>query len=177
MRSTRRSFLTVTGAAAALALTGSLPEIKPAAAGWTGRPDRRDPFTLGVASGDPLPDAVVIWTRLAPKPYEPLGGAPYKEVGVDWQVATDDRFQHIVRSGRATARPEFTASTEHVPVYPACGAVDGDRDSEHWGLTTGWNDASKGLFPDWLQVTFDQPQSIGRVDLYTLDSKKYPAAR
>jgi hypothetical protein len=69
-----------------------------------------------------------------------------------------------------------SASTEHVPVYPACGAVDGDRDQEHWGISTGWNDASRGKFPDWLQVSFDQPQSVGRADLYTLDSKKYPAA-
>lgn len=70
-----------------------------------------------------------------------------------------------------------TASSEHLPVYPACGAVDGDRDSEHWAKGTGWNDATKGNFPDWLQVTFDQPQTVGRVDLYTLDSKQYPAAR
>ncbi|WP_328330431.1 discoidin domain-containing protein [Kribbella sp. NBC_00382] len=70
-----------------------------------------------------------------------------------------------------------TASSEHLPVYPACGAVDGDRDSEHWAKGTGWNDATKGTFPDWLQVTFDQPQTVGRVDLYTLNSKQYPAAR
>ena len=70
-----------------------------------------------------------------------------------------------------------SASSEHLPVYPACGAVDGDHDPEHWAKTTGWNDATKGNFPDWLQVTFDQPQSVGRVDLYTLDSLQYPAAR
>ena len=70
-----------------------------------------------------------------------------------------------------------TASSENLPTYPACGAVDGDRDSTHWASTTGWNDATKGSFPDWLQVTFDQPVQVGRVDLYTLDSTKYPAAR
>jgi len=67
-------------------------------------------------------------------------------------------------------------SSEPLPNYPACGAVDGDRDSEHWAKTTGWNDATKGNFPDWLQVTFDQPQTVGRVDLYTLNSRQYPAA-
>lgn len=70
-----------------------------------------------------------------------------------------------------------SASSEHLPVYPACGAVDGDRDSSHWASTTGWNDATRGTFPDWLRVTFDQPQSVGRVDLYTLNSTKYPASR
>lgn len=70
-----------------------------------------------------------------------------------------------------------SASTEHLPNYPACGAVDGDRDSEHWGKTTGWNDSTRGNFPDWLQVTFDKPQTVGRVDLYTLNSTQYPAAK
>ena len=34
------------------------------------------PFTLGVASGDPVPDGVVLWTRLAPDPLVPGGGMP-----------------------------------------------------------------------------------------------------
>ena len=33
-----------------------------------------DPFGLGVASGDPTSSAVMIWTRLAPRPLEPDGG-------------------------------------------------------------------------------------------------------
>ena len=80
-------------------------------------------------------------------------------------------------SGNLARFVPVSASSEHLPVYPACGAVDGDHDPEHWAKTTGWNDATKGNFPDWLQVTFDQPQSVGRVDLYTLDSVQYPAAR
>jgi phosphodiesterase/alkaline phosphatase D-like protein len=115
MSSTRRSFLTVTGTAAALALTGSLPEIGSAAAGWTGRPDRRDPFTLGVASGDPLPDAVVIWTRLAPEPLAPFGGMDRRPVDVQWQVAEDEHFRRIVRHGETKARPESSHSV-HVDV-------------------------------------------------------------
>src|SRR3954449_5637188 len=51
-----------------------------------------NPFSLGVASGDPLPDSVVIWTRLAP---EPLSGALLAEgsVKVDWEVAEDEAFK------------------------------------------------------------------------------------
>src|SRR5690349_3188105 len=49
------------------------------------------PFTLGVASGDPAPDGVVLWTRLAPKPLEG-GGMPMTTVEVDWEIAADDRF-------------------------------------------------------------------------------------
>ncbi|MEJ3749593.1 discoidin domain-containing protein [Actinomycetes bacterium KLBMP 9797] len=69
------------------------------------------------------------------------------------------------------------ASSEHLPVYPACGTTDGDRDSAHWGSSTGWNDGTRGRFPDWLQVTFPALSTVGRVDLYTLDSARYPAAR
>ena len=50
--------------------------------GEDGRRDPRrlgaDPFTLGVASGDPRPDGVVLWTRLAPEPLEPGGGMPHR---------------------------------------------------------------------------------------------------
>ncbi|MEJ0069248.1 MAG: alkaline phosphatase D family protein [Pseudomonadota bacterium] len=64
------------------------------------------PFTLGVASGDPLPDGVVLWTRLAPEPLQG-GGMPPLPVAVDWQVATDDRMRNIVQRGTETARPEL----------------------------------------------------------------------
>ena len=112
---TRRGFLTVTGAAAALALSGNLPEIDGALSGTTQQPDRRDPFTLGVASGDPLPDAVVIWTRLAPEPLAPFGGMDRRPVDVEWQVAEDERFRRVVRDGTAQARPESSHSV-HVDV-------------------------------------------------------------
>jgi alkaline phosphatase D len=71
-------------------------------------------FRLGVASGDPLPDSVVIWTRLAPDPLNG-GGMPDAPVDVRWEVAADDGFQRIVRHGTAVAAPEFAHSV-HVDV-------------------------------------------------------------
>jgi len=64
------------------------------------------PFTLGVASGDPAPDGVVLWTRLAPEPLAG-GGMPMADVEVAFEVARDDGFADIVQSGTALARPEF----------------------------------------------------------------------
>src|SRR5258707_15769523 len=64
------------------------------------------PFSLGVASGAPLPDGVVLWTRLAPKPLEG-GGMPMNIVDVDWEIARDARFQDVVQKGTALARPEL----------------------------------------------------------------------
>jgi alkaline phosphatase D len=69
-----------------------------------------NPFTVGIASGDPLPDSVVLWTRLAPKPLTADGGMPDRDVPVTWQVATDETMKDIVTSGVATARPELAHS-------------------------------------------------------------------
>jgi alkaline phosphatase D len=72
------------------------------------------PFQLGVASGDPMPDGVVLWTRLAPRPLEG-GGMPQTFVGVEWEVARDPRFASIAQKGIALARPELAHSV-HVEV-------------------------------------------------------------
>ncbi|MFJ8104630.1 alkaline phosphatase D family protein [Streptomyces sp. NPDC096132] len=71
-------------------------------------------FSLGVASGDPLPDGVVLWTRLAPDPLNG-GGMPRQNVGVQWEISPDSRFASSVRRGTATARPEYGHSV-HVDV-------------------------------------------------------------
>jgi len=66
-----------------------------------------NPFTLGVASGDPEPNGVVLWTRLAPRPLEPFGGMPAEAVLVRWEVAADEAFTDIVRSGATPAVPQL----------------------------------------------------------------------
>jgi alkaline phosphatase D len=76
-----------------------------------------DPFTLGVASGDALPDAVILWTRLAPDPLADGGtaGMPSEEVPVVWEVATGEDFATTVASGVAAASPDHAHSV-HVDV-------------------------------------------------------------
>jgi alkaline phosphatase D len=73
------------------------------------------PFTLGVASGEPWPDGMVLWTRLAPRPLEPHGGMPPQRTAVRWDVADDEGFTRIARSGTAFADPA-TAHSVHVEV-------------------------------------------------------------
>nr|WP_062239591.1 alkaline phosphatase [Fictibacillus sp. FJAT-27399] len=72
------------------------------------------PFTLGVASGDPLSDGVVLWTRLAPDPLNG-GGVPAQAVPVKWEIARDERFRNIVQQGTELARPDLAHSV-HVEV-------------------------------------------------------------
>ncbi|MBC9726024.1 alkaline phosphatase [Streptomyces sp. TRM68367] len=112
----RRRFLTATGAAAALAFATNLPSAGVAAAAELDAARiTENPFTLGVASGDPLPGSVLLWTRLAPKPYQADSGLPAERVTVHWELARDERFSRVVRRGTATAHPEFHHSV-HVTV-------------------------------------------------------------
>jgi alkaline phosphatase D len=73
-----------------------------------------NPFTLGVASGDPTATGLVIWTRLAPKPTEG-GGMPSDAVAVRWEVADDESFKKIVRQGEGVASPTLAHSV-HIEV-------------------------------------------------------------
>ena len=73
------------------------------------------PFALGVASGAPTTDGMVLWTRLAP-------GAPLaidngtEPLAVGWEVADDAGFARIVRRGQTQALPELAHSV-HVEVH------------------------------------------------------------
>ncbi|MCU7726032.1 alkaline phosphatase D family protein [Actinoplanes sp. KI2] len=65
-----------------------------------------DPFTLGVASGEPAPDSVVLWTRLATDPIaaDGHGGMARADVPVEWQVSATASFARVTASGTAVAR-------------------------------------------------------------------------
>ncbi|MBS0390245.1 MAG: alkaline phosphatase D family protein [Proteobacteria bacterium] len=103
----RRRFLQQAGWAA---LATQLPRWA-----WAGQPLRHDPFGLGVASGEPLPDGVVLWTRLLP-PDPADAGAPWAgPLTVRWEVADDPQFRRIVHHGNATALPDLAHSV-HVEV-------------------------------------------------------------
>jgi alkaline phosphatase/alkaline phosphatase D len=111
----RRRFLTVTAAAAALAFSTNLPARGAVASELDAARLTGDPFTLGVASGDPLPESVLLWTRLAPEPFEADGGMGQERVSVQWEVALDEYFAVVVREGTALAYPEYSHSV-HVDV-------------------------------------------------------------
>ncbi|MGH9186112.1 MAG: PhoD-like phosphatase N-terminal domain-containing protein, partial [Acidimicrobiales bacterium] len=125
MSLSRRQFLGLLGAGAAAACTGGDDRGGPSttrprstgttAPGITG-PDPPpvdlpgDPFTLGVASGDPTPDGVILWTRLLPR-----GGGPGGDVPLVWEVAADDAFNELVAADLVMAGAD-AAHTVHVDV-------------------------------------------------------------
>jgi alkaline phosphatase D len=100
---------------AATTVPGALPRlpgawIAPGGTGATG-----PVFTLGVASGEPRPDSVVLWTRLAPDPLAPGGGMPPLPVPVRYEVAADAGFRRIVHAGVTMAEPDHAHSV-HVEI-------------------------------------------------------------
>ena len=104
-RLSRRAFLHG-GASAGLVLATGLGASRAAAGG--------PPFTLGVASGDPTHHSVILWTRLADDPLNG-GGMDSRRVEVKWEVATDERMDHVVRRGSVVALPD-SAHAVHVRV-------------------------------------------------------------
>jgi len=80
-----------------------------------------NPFSLGVASGDPTADGFVLWTRLAPQPIQG-GGMPQENVEVTWELLSDDDNVNVIKSGKFTATPELGHAV-HIEV----GGLDADR--------------------------------------------------
>lgn len=67
-----------------------------------------DIFQYGVASGDPLCDRVILWTRVS------------REMQVQWEIAADPNFERVLFSGIKTAIPErdFTIHADPAPLEP-----------------------------------------------------------
>lgn len=61
-----------------------------------------------------------------------------------------------------------TASSTYSVDYPANAVIDGDRKGLNWGSGGGWNDATAGSFPDWVEVTFAGTKSITEINVFTL---------
>ena len=108
MTISRRGFLS--GAAAAMLVpVRSLDAQEAAALG--GRL-----FLHGVASGDPLQDRVVLWTRVTP----PASRSATTSIEVAWQIASDERLTQVVARGVAPAAPErdFTVKVDVSGLQP-----------------------------------------------------------
>ncbi|MGV9673318.1 alkaline phosphatase D family protein [Gordonia sp. NPDC003504] len=96
-------------------------------------------FAHGVASGDPLADRVILWTRVTPTADATPGSGRGVAATVAWEIARDEQFTHVVSSGSAVAGPDtdftvkvdatgLSADTRYVYRFrvssgPAAGAV------------------------------------------------------
>ncbi|MEH6379270.1 alkaline phosphatase D family protein [Streptomyces sp. KLMMK] len=98
----RRTAVTAVAGAATVAL---LP-LAGAAPAYAADPPA---FLHGVASGDPLPDGVLLWTRVTPSPDAVPGSGRGADVEVAWEVAEDEAFGRVAARGTVTA----TAASDH----------------------------------------------------------------
>ncbi|MFF4468536.1 alkaline phosphatase D family protein [Streptomyces sp. NPDC001599] len=94
----------VRAAAAGAVLAAPLASALPA-----GAADAAPAFLHGVASGDPLPDGILLWTRVTPVPEAIPGSATGPDTEVSWIVATDKALTNVVAKGSVTA----TAASDH----------------------------------------------------------------
>lgn len=102
----RREFFKRSGSAAALAAATAALPLQASAA--------HQPFQHGVASGDPLADRVILWTRVSPQ-------NPKEQVKVHWIVATDPALTQVVRSGKFQTTParDYTVKVDVTGLQPA----------------------------------------------------------
>lgn len=116
-----------------------------------------DPFTLGVASGDPLDDAVILWTRL-----DPAVGLPEGDIEVAWEVANDPDMTDIVASGTGMA----VAALGHSVHVDAVGLVPDAM--FHFRFSVGGFEStvgrtrtfvSAGTMPDRFRFAFSSCQN------------------
>jgi alkaline phosphatase D len=117
-RISRRTLLRTGGAAAVVLYGSAIPSA-------SAEPRFADyPFKLGVASGEPTQDGIVLWTRLAPDPLNGggLGDASYL---VRFEVAKDPSFLDIVHRGHTRVGPE-----EVHTVHAEVGGLK--REREYW---------------------------------------------
>lgn len=204
---TRRRFLVgigATGAAAAAGLVSptqvlAAPAGTPATtAGTRHRPSiPSGVFALGVASGDPRPDRIVLWTRLAPQPLAG-GGMPARRVPVHVEVARDDRFRHVVRRATVTTGPQvahsihatirglrpdreysyrFRVGGEISPVGRTRTAPEsGRRGRSLRFLSTSCQAWDAGYYTAWEHAVAEDPDLIVFLGDYIYESAPNPAA-
>ncbi|MFJ7265884.1 alkaline phosphatase D family protein [Streptomyces sp. NPDC099050] len=101
----RRTVVLAAAATAALVPIAALG----AEAAHAATADDTPSFLHGVASGDPLPDGVLLWTRVTPTAAAVPGSGAGPAVAVGWEVAEDKAFSRIVASGTVTA----SAASDH----------------------------------------------------------------
>ena len=111
--------------AAAGAFGATLVSPPPAAGATTG------PFLHGVASGDPLPDGIILWTRVTPTRAATPGSGKGPATAVRWVIATDAALRRPVRSGTARTSP----TTDHTVKVDVRG-LQADR-AYYYGFFVG----------------------------------------
>ncbi|WBB80766.1 alkaline phosphatase D family protein [Micromonospora sp. WMMD882] len=142
----RRTLLRVAGASTSGAvLTAALTSVSPArAAGGA--------FRHGVASGDPLPDGVLLWTRVTPTDDAQPGSGVGPDTQVSWQVATDPDFTTIVGQGVTPTGP----ARDHTVKVEVGGLTPATTYWYRFGLAGTWSPTGRTMTAPPVDATIDR---------------------
>ncbi|WP_199517173.1 alkaline phosphatase D family protein [Nucisporomicrobium flavum] len=130
----RRTLLRLAGlsAGAGLVAAATRPAEAHAAAG---------PFQHGVASGDPLPGGILLWTRVTPTPESVPGSGAGPEVTVAWQIAADADFATVVQAGEVRTGP----ARDHTVKVDVSGLTPATTYWFRFGLDGSWSPAGRTM--------------------------------
>ena len=138
------------------------------------RAEASNPFTLGVASGSPKDDSVVLWTRLAPDPLNGGGMGNAGDINIELEIAADPNFAATLQRTRAVAEARYAHSVHHVVTglqpnthyyyrfshqgYTTAGrtrtAGDGNRDDVKFAFVNCQN-LQEGFYPVYRDIAQD----------------------
>jgi N-acetylneuraminic acid mutarotase len=101
------------------------------------------------------------------------------------RIAEVEAWQAAAVGGGTPARPNLAlasagattfASSAYGPGYPVSAINDGDRRGTNWEAGGGWNDATLGGYPDWVEVRFGGARALTEVNVFTVqDNYASPA--
>ncbi|WP_027660369.1 alkaline phosphatase D family protein [Salinispora fenicalii] len=130
----RRTLLRIAGASAGTAVLASAALAGPA--GATG-----SAFRHGVASGDPLPDGILLWTRLTPTEESQPGSGAGPEVTVTWQVAADPDFATLAAQGTVVTGP----AQDHTVKVAVSGLAPATTYWFRFGYAGAWSPTARTM--------------------------------
>ncbi|MFG1916833.1 alkaline phosphatase D family protein [Micromonospora sp. NPDC048898] len=143
----RRTLLRVAGASAGTAVLAGVT-----LAGGAPAHAADGAFQHGVASGDPLPDGVLLWTRLTPTAEAQPGSGLGPEVGVTWQVAADPNFTTVVAAGTQRTGP----ASDHTVKVAVGGLAPATTYWYRFGHTGGWSPAGRTMTAPPVDAEIDR---------------------
>ncbi|GAB3937674.1 alkaline phosphatase D family protein [Micromonospora vulcania] len=109
-------------------------------------------FRHGVASGDPLPDGVLLWTRLTPTAEAQPGSGLGPEVDVTWQVAADPDFTTVLAAGTQHTGPD----RDHTVKVAVSGLAPATTYWYRLGHADGWSPAGRTMTAPPVDAEIDR---------------------
>jgi PKD repeat protein len=87
-----------------------------------------------------------------------------------FKVDVEEPVQCPTNVARASAGAGASASSTYNAGYAASSVIDGEHKGLNWGNLGGWNDGTRGTYPDWVEVAFNGAQKLTEIRVFTLQN-------